>query len=239
MFQPLFIDLFDYILVDFNGTLAVGGDRLDDYRAVATTYAGIGGGGLSEQEVVEIMKDLLPDMHDLYEAYDRSESDDFPSMLDFMRDHRVTSELSEKERVLLDRTIATREMGVIPPQNREGLRHLAATNTLALVSDFWGSSEVLTAYLREIEVHKLFDAVIVSSDHGCVKPSEQIFRTALDAIGSPSPEKCLMIGDNYRRDVVGARKLGMATILIAPTRPPEPECGDRVVARFEEVMRVR
>lgn len=236
MFQPLFTDLFNHILLDLHKTLMFGGDRLEDYSRLLVTYRELGG-EMEDREVVRLFGDLLGEMGERYREVEKS--DGVPGLLRLMKEHPGTSRLPEREQVLLDRTVAIHELGVVPPQNRDALRHLAVSNKLVLLSDIWGTSEVVVEYLKEVELFEIFDALIFSSDHHCAKPSEKIFRIALEAIGSPPPEKCLMIGDNYERDILGARRLGMGTILIAPARPPEPKCGDRVVADFEEAMRVR
>ena len=236
MYQPLFIDLFDYILIDLHGTIMVGGDRIDDYRMLARTYRSLGG-GLEEGRVVEILGDVIPEMWDRYR--DLKRAGEFGGLLSFLGEHRSTADLPEEERRLIDRAFGDHELGVIPPQNREVLKHLASVNRLALISDVWSSPEAFLEYLDETDLLPLFDAVVFSSAHGACKPSEKLFRTALELIGAPSPNKALMIGDSYERDIIGARNVGLGTILVAPSRPPEPKCGDRVVGSFDEVLRAR
>ena len=236
MYQPLFIDLFDYILIDLHGTLMLGGDRLDDYRVLAGTYRSLGG-EMEEGRVVEIFGEVIPEMRDRFGDPERA--GESVGLLPFLREHRSAAGLAEEELRRIDRAVGEHELGVIPPQNREVLRHLASVNRLALVSDVWASPEIFIDYLREIDVLDLFDAVVLSSEHGACKPSETIFRIALEQIGAPSPDRGLMIGDSYARDIVGARNLGMGTILISPQLPPEPANGDRVVGTLEEVLTVR
>jgi putative hydrolase of the HAD superfamily len=48
------------------------------------------------------------------------------------------------------------------------------------------------------------------------KPDARIFRAALDRLGVPA-ERTVMVGDNLEADIVGARRVGMRTILL--TRP--------------------
>lgn len=237
MFQPLFIDLFDFILVDLSGTLMVGGDRIGDYGAMAATFQELGG-ELERERVVEIFGRVIPEMWDRYRAVG-TEDEEFAPFLSVLREHEVTKGVREKDLALLDRALGLHEMGVVPPSHREVLRHLASVNRLALLSDIWASSDPFTDHLEEVGILSLFDTVIFSSDHNACKPSGTIFRLALEQLGAPSPAKALMIGNDYERDIVGARNVGMATILVDPTLPPEPESGDRVVSELEEVLRVR
>lgn len=62
------------------------------------------------------------------------------------------------------------------------------------------------------------DAVILSKDIGSVKPDEQIFRAALDAIGCEAPD-ALMVGDSGKDDV-GGTTLGLRTLILPRTRGP-------------------
>ena len=58
---------------------------------------------------------------------------------------------------------------------------------------------------------ELFDHVVISAEVGVRKPSRRIFRLAADAAGIP-PERCMMV-DDLEQNLVGARRVGMCTIL--------------------------
>jgi len=60
-----------------------------------------------------------------------------------------------------------------------------------------------------------FDPIVISSEVGCEKPSERIFRIALEKAGVPA-ERCLYVGDNYYDDAVGCRKVGMRPLILNP-----------------------
>lgn len=55
----------------------------------------------------------------------------------------------------------------------------------------------------------LFDAVIVSGEHGIGKPAPGIFLIALDALGCTAGETW-MVGNSLERDIAGARAAGLA-----------------------------
>ena len=57
------------------------------------------------------------------------------------------------------------------------------------------------------------DAVITSGEHGAAKPQPSIFRAAL-ALAGVAAADAVMIGDHPRHDLAGARRVGMAAILI-------------------------
>jgi putative hydrolase of the HAD superfamily len=60
-----------------------------------------------------------------------------------------------------------------------------------------------------------FECMIDSQVVGVEKPDSRIFEIALQQIGLPA-ERCVYVGDNYDRDVIGARRAGLAPILIDP-----------------------
>ncbi len=69
--------------------------------------------------------------------------------------------------------------------------------------------------LRNGGIYDFFDQVIISSETGFLKPDENIFRIALEKAGLLNTE-CLLVGDNYYDDVLGAAKAGMKSVLINP-----------------------
>ena len=81
---------------------------------------------------------------------------------------------------------------------------------MGVISNFvWGGPELI----HDLELARHFDSLTVSARVGFQKPHEGIFRHALDALGV-APEDALHIGDSYRADVVGARRVGMRAVLI-------------------------
>jgi HAD superfamily hydrolase (TIGR01549 family) len=60
-----------------------------------------------------------------------------------------------------------------------------------------------------------FECILDSALVGVEKPDPRIFEIALQQLGL-QPEQCVYVGDNYDRDVVGARNVGLMPILIDP-----------------------
>ena len=58
-----------------------------------------------------------------------------------------------------------------------------------------------------------FDTLVVSAEVGYRKPSRVIFEQALRETGS-RPENCVMVGDMYEADIVGANNMGMKSVLV-------------------------
>lgn len=79
---------------------------------------------------------------------------------------------------------------------------------LAIVSD----APRLKAWtrLQELGISKYFDAVIAFGDTNQRKPSKLPFKKALQTL-KVKPAETLMVGDNPKRDIRGAKKLGIKT----------------------------
>lgn len=70
--------------------------------------------------------------------------------------------------------------------------------------------------MRELGLTDLFEALVISCDVGYMKPHPRIFQCALEAMGVEA-EETVMVGDNLRADVEGAKTLGMTAVW---RRPP-------------------
>jgi FMN phosphatase YigB (HAD superfamily) len=84
---------------------------------------------------------------------------------------------------------------------------------LALVADSRPNTPVNV--LRQHGLHHLFDYLAISEVVGVEKPDSRIFQVALEALGVPQSDygRVAMVGNNLERDVVGANRLGLISIL--------------------------
>ncbi|MEA5137578.1 YjjG family noncanonical pyrimidine nucleotidase [Arcicella rigui] len=60
-----------------------------------------------------------------------------------------------------------------------------------------------------------FREIITSQNSGYKKPDVGIFEYALDLVGAKASE-CIMIGDSFQSDIVGANKAGIDTVFFNP-----------------------
>jgi len=97
----------------------------------------------------------------------------------------------------------------------EVLRALHADGlTIGLISN---TQRSLATFERHFELDGLFTVAISSSDHGFMKPHPSIFQEALRRAAA-SPEESVMVGDSFRHDIEGARRLGMRGVLVARSK---------------------
>ena len=123
--------------------------------------------------------------------------------------------LFEKEMALVEEVFLRHEMGSIPDSHVQALRGLRQTHGLGLVSNVWSRSGPFMAALDRKGLKDLFDVIVFSSDHGCIKPSSRIFEKALEAF-DVDRSRIVMVGDSHKRDVGGAKGVGLSAVLIAP-----------------------
>jgi len=83
---------------------------------------------------------------------------------------------------------------------------------LGVISNSDGSIE---RSMNKFGFAPFFDCMIDSHVVGVEKPASRIFEIALEQIGLPA-ERCVYVGDNYDRDVIGARRAGLAPVLLDP-----------------------
>lgn len=84
---------------------------------------------------------------------------------------------------------------------------------LALITD--GCSQVQWNKIKALELEKIMDKIIVTDDYGqgYSKPHERSYKDILNCF-KVKAEQCIYIGDNPKKDFVGAKKLGVRTVRI-------------------------
>src|SRR6202043_1008774 len=99
------------------------------------------------------------------------------------------------------------------PQVQEALTQLKTRHRLAVVSDAqsaYGLPELRAAGLAEY-----FAPIVISGDYGYRKPDARLFQAALTEL-QVAPEEAIFVGNERFHDILGARQVGMKTILFCP-----------------------
>jgi putative hydrolase of the HAD superfamily len=94
------------------------------------------------------------------------------------------------------------------------LDYLRQRHTLHLITN--GFSEVQAIKIDNCGLRSYFSALVVSEEHGFIKPDAQIFRLA-ESMAGARPRDCVMIGDNFECDVKGAQNAGWEAIHFSDT----------------------
>lgn len=83
------------------------------------------------------------------------------------------------------------------------------------------AQRIFTEYeLRLLRISEYFDGILISSDYGTKKPDIRFFH-ALQREYGLKPEECLMIGNDEKCDIAGAKSAGMDTCYVHSNLSPE------------------
>jgi len=118
------------------------------------------------------------------------------------------------------------------------LSRLAGRYRIGIVSNFYGN---LQAVLDEAGLSPSVSVAVDSTLAGCKKPDARIFQAALDALRA-EPADAVFVGDSLRRDMAGARAMGMRHVWLRPESGSANggACcpGDPVIASLSEILRL-
>jgi putative hydrolase of the HAD superfamily len=210
------------LLFDVNGTLIdIETDEWmeEAYRAVAhfLTYQGI---ALHRGEVrdlyFQIMKEQFAASTEIHPEFDvvaiwrevlRRYATGYTRSLGSEKLSQMPLFLAELQRGI------SRKRLVAFPQTLEILAQLKTRYPLAVVSD--AQSAYGLPELRAVGLARYFAPIIISGDYGYRKPDPRLFQAALTEL-QVLPEEAIFVGNDRFRDVLGARQVGMKTILFCP-----------------------
>jgi len=132
------------------------------------------------------------------------------------------------EEVYLDHHL---KVDLLFPDVRDGLSRLAGLDLhLGVLSDV---DEVFAKYvLRGQGIQGHFASVTTSEGVGVGKPNPAIFRAAL-AKAHVGASDAAMLGDSHRRDIEGAKGVGMVAIQMDRHDAPDPTADHRVATMDE------
>lgn len=122
------------------------------------------------------------------------------------------------------------------PMIYDVLAHLKEKHKLAVISD---AQWVFTnPELAMLDLLRFFPVRILSSRFGFKKPDTRLFERALSRL-RVTPEETIYIGDNPRKDLVGAKKSGMRFLLFrTECKPCDGFVADRCFNSYSQLPRI-
>ncbi|MEM7272051.1 MAG: HAD family hydrolase [Actinomycetota bacterium] len=117
------------------------------------------------------------------------------------------------------------------------IQQLASTLAVAVVSNTHDSNMV-PSMLTEMRVSEYVSAVVLSVDHGKLKPHPSIYIAALDLLGCTDPGQAVFVGDSYTADYLGPITVGMAAFLIDPANAHDIPASDRLASVLDITGRI-
>lgn len=94
----------------------------------------------------------------------------------------------------------------------EVLEYLQNRYSLHIITN--GFKEVQQIKIEGSGLGDFFSNIIISEEHSLTKPDEKIFRLA-ESLATAKPEECVMIGDNFECDILGALYAGWETVYVS------------------------
>ena len=116
------------------------------------------------------------------------------------------------------------------------LRELKNTDLhLGIISDI--DNDFQEFQFKVFGISEMFDSITTSEEVQIYKPKEKIFQVALNKAGCQGKES-IIIGDSYKKDIVGGKNMGMTTIWINKFQPDsiDTEKADFTVTHLKEVF---
>lgn len=113
---------------------------------------------------------------------------------------------------------------------------------MALVAD--GLTESFNRVYAQHGLADIFEVRSISEERGCHKPACEMFQYALDEMHLTEEDKprIMMVGNNLERDIVGANRFGIISVLEtwSPRYRMEPQCEEEVpdyrIGRIDRLM---
>lgn len=119
------------------------------------------------------------------------------------------------------------EFTILKDETIEVLDTLKGKYKLAILSN--GQSMTQHNKIDAVGIAHYFDEIVVTGDYDKDKPDPEIFLMTAENLGV-KPEECMMVGDVFCTDIIGAIKAGMKTtwIVIDSEKPSQYYHGYRV-----------
>jgi len=115
------------------------------------------------------------------------------------------------------------------------LRELKNTDLhMGIISDI--DDDFQEFQFKVFGINKVFDSITTSEEVQIYKPKEKIFQVALNKAGCQGKES-IIIGDSYKKDIIGGKNMGMTTIWINKFSGDDADMdkADFVVKHLKEV----
>ena len=105
---------------------------------------------------------------------------------------------------------------------------------LGIISDI--DNDFQEFQFKVFGISEMFDSITTSEEVQIYKPKEKIFQIALNKAGCQG-EESIIVGDSYKKDIVGGKNMGMTTIWINKFSGDDADMdkADFVVKHLKEV----
>lgn len=119
----------------------------------------------------------------------------------------------------------------------ESLATISSHFTICLASNAGNSNAKLMGLaLERVGIRDYFTHLFTSKELGYKKPDPNFFIEIASRLGV-NPSECIMIGNDYEKDIVPSKMVGMKTILYNETSIEEPwQLADLIIQSMNEII---
>jgi len=196
------------VLLDAGGTLFTEVEARDAvYARVLAGY----GARVALPEMARLRAELHDAMPEVFAGAARYTDPWFREFVRRLLLHLVLPADAEEVRLRLAEHFQRAEHFVVFPDTLPALEELAARGVRLGVVSNW--SDRLGGLLEELQLSRYFEVVVASALVGACKPHPTIFQHALERFHAP-PERVVHVGDHPVNDLLGARRSGLAALLL-------------------------
>jgi putative hydrolase of the HAD superfamily len=135
-------------------------------------------------------------------------------------------------------TVKRQEMITLIPGSIDTLVHFKKTGAaMALITN--GASDFQRQKIGRFDLAQYFEYILVEGEFGAGKPDISVFVHALGKLGV-TPDKAWMVGDDLKRDILGANQAGIFSVWVdwqnnglPDNSPAHP---DRIITTISELV---
>ncbi|PEE42685.1 HAD family hydrolase [Priestia megaterium] len=115
--------------------------------------------------------------------------------------------------------------------------HIVSQSYICCVASNAGASnsELMGMALKRVDIQQYFQYLFTSRELGFSKPSLDFFSKIVQVLGF-IPQECIMVGNDYNKDIIPAKKIGMQTILFSQgSKDANLDYADYVMSSMENL----
>ena len=214
------------ILFDFDGTLS---NRQMNaylmYRDFLRPYFP----DLNEIEFEAVMQDMLTfDCNGTTETHQR--------MIPFINKYGDLLPDDFNEKFIEFSKMNMYRFAVLKDETIDVLERLKGKYKLCILSNGFSFSQ--HNKIKQVKIEDYFDVILVSGDFNFKKPEAEIFEYAAEQLGVKC-EECLMIGDVFASDILGAIRAGMTPVwILEDTERPALDYHGYRIEKLDQIFEI-
>lgn len=120
----------------------------------------------------------------------------------------------------------------------ESLKEISTKYTICIASNAGDSDKKLMGRaLERAGIREYFEYLFTSKELGYNKPDERFFKEIAARIGV-QPSECIMVGNDYKKDIIPSKKIGMKTVLYTEEMEGNNSSADYIIKSMSGLTKI-